>query len=53
MAKYIVSPAPLVFYSDSNIPAERKIGFDPKDMNNVAYTPYNKPYSLFRQNDFK
>lgn len=49
MAKYIVSPAPLIFYSDSNIPAERKIGFDPTDMNNVAYQPpYNKPYSMFR-----
>jgi len=48
MPKYIVSPKLEIYVSDSDFKADDKIGFDPKDMNNVAYQPpYNKPYSLY------
>ena len=46
---YIVIPASKFFYSDSTIPAEKTIGIDPKDPQNVAYTLYGKPYGQFQR----
>lgn len=48
MPTYITAPAPDIFVSDSSLKAERKIGFDPTDKNNVAYTLYNKKFDIYR-----
>lgn len=50
MPKYIVVNQPFKqFYSDTDDePASPVMGVDPTDLNNVAYTVYNKPFSLFQ-----
>ncbi|MBN3862229.1 hypothetical protein HCU66_08320 [Pseudomonas frederiksbergensis] len=48
MPSYKVVPALSIFYSDSNFPAEKEIGLDPKDPNNVAYKKYNKPFAQYQ-----
>ncbi|WP_409319351.1 hypothetical protein [Pseudomonas sp. KCJK9016] len=48
MPIYRVAPAPDLFVSDTDIPAEPKIGFEPTNKSNIAYISFSKSYDQYQ-----
>lgn len=46
--QYKTVPALTIYYSDSSFPAEKEVGYDPKNVNNVNYIKFNKPYAQYQ-----